>query len=159
MQWGYDNRTCGIRVPYPNPEPAALKPPARRGLQPVYRPGRHPGLRLPGLTEKCQPSDANRRRHGLPFAFARGLDEAIGLLRQCTPVASVLGERFVSAFCGERSGIREYAGDRPWSAATYCCTAPPTKPSWRCCVTFVEFCDLARGSHRLARSFAEFCDA
>lgn len=57
---------------------------------------------------RCEPQTGDA--YGLPFAFARSLDEAIGLLRQCTPVASVLGERFVSAFCAVKEAeYVEYA--------------------------------------------------
>ena len=112
VQWGYDNRTCGIRVPYSKPE-------ARRIENRLPGVDCNPYIALAatlacaylGLTEKCQPSEPQTGdAYGLPFAFARGLDEAIGLLRQCTPVASVLGERFVSAFCAVKEAeYVEYA--------------------------------------------------
>jgi len=112
VQWGYDNRTCGIRVPYSKPE-------ARRIENRLPGVDCNPYIALAatlacaylGLTEKCQPSEPQTGdAYGLPFAFARGLDEAINQLQACTPVAKVLGERFVNAYCAVKEAeYVEYA--------------------------------------------------
>ncbi len=101
VQWGYDNRTCGIRVPHSSPA-------ARRIENRLPGVDCNPYLAIAvtlaaawlGIMEKQQPSaPLEGDAYGFPFAFPRGLDDAIPVLRGCKPMAEVLGERFVNAFC------------------------------------------------------------
>lgn len=101
VQWGYDNRTCGIRVPHSSPA-------ARRIENRLPGVDCNPYLAVAvtlaaawlGIMEKQQPSaPLEGDAYGFPFAFPRGLDDAIPVLRGCKPMAEVLGERFVNAFC------------------------------------------------------------
>lgn len=101
VQWGYDNRTCGIRVPHSSPA-------ARRIENRLPGVDCNPYLAIAvtlaaawlGIMEKKQPSaPLEGDAYGFPFAFPRGLDDAIPVLRGCKPMAEVLGERFVNAFC------------------------------------------------------------
>lgn len=101
VQWGYDNRTCGIRVPHSSPA-------ARRIENRLPGVDCNPYLAIAvtlaaawlGIMEKQQPSaPLEGDAYGFPFAFPRGLDDAIPVLRGCKPMADVLGERFVNAFC------------------------------------------------------------
>ena len=101
VQWGYDNRTCGIRVPHSSPA-------ARRIENRLPGVDCYPYLAIAvtlaaawlGIMEKQQPSaPLEGDAYGFPFAFPRGLDDAIPVLRGCKPMAEVLGERFVNAFC------------------------------------------------------------
>lgn len=101
VQWGYDNRTCGIRVPHSGPA-------ARRIENRLPGVDCNPYLAIAatlaaawlGIVEKQQPSaPLEGDAYGFPFAFPRGLDDAIPVLRACAPIASILGERFVNAYC------------------------------------------------------------
>lgn len=101
VQWGYDNRTCGIRVPHSSPA-------ARRIENRLPGVDCNPYLAIAvtlaaawlGIMEKQQPSaPLEGDAYGFPFAFPRDLDDAIPVLRGCKPMAEVLGERFVNAFC------------------------------------------------------------
>lgn len=79
VQWGYDNRTCGIRVPHSSPA-------ARRIENRLPGVDCNPYLAIAvtlaaawlGIMEKQQPSaPLEGDAYGFPFAFPRGLDDAI----------------------------------------------------------------------------------
>jgi glutamine synthetase len=101
VHWGYDNRTCGIRIPNSNP--------ANRRVE-----NRVPGVDVNpylamaatlacgflGMTQQLQPAaptaDSAEHVHGdLP----RNLEDAILQLRACPALAEMLGPLFVEAFC------------------------------------------------------------
>jgi glutamine synthetase len=101
VHWGYDNRTCGIRVPNSNP--------ANRRVE-----NRVPGVDVNpylamaatlacgylGMVQQLAPSEpmagsAEQVHDQLP----RNLEDAILRLRACAPLGEMLGELFVQAFC------------------------------------------------------------
>lgn len=101
MQWGYDNRTVGLRIPLSAPD-------ARRVENRVAGADVNPYLTIAaslacgylGMKEKLEPtkpleSDA----YEMPFALPRNLEGALQNLRQCEPLRDILGETFVRAFC------------------------------------------------------------
>jgi len=101
VHWGYDNRTCGIRVPNSNPR-------NRRVENRVPGVDVNPYLAMAatlacgylGMLEGLQPSDptygsAEHVHDQLP----RNLEDAIMRLRECKPLSEILGELFVQAFC------------------------------------------------------------
>jgi glutamine synthetase len=101
VRCGYDNRTCGIRVPQSDPV-------ARRVENRVPGVDVNPYLAIAatlacgylGLCEQRQPSaplagNAWDKADELP----RHLENAIALLRACSPVRDLLGSNFVDAFC------------------------------------------------------------
>jgi glutamine synthetase len=101
VRWGYDNRTCGIRVPKSTPA-------ARRVENRVPGVDVNPYLAIAatlacgylGLTQTRQPAEptgtsAWNMEHELP----RHLQDAIELLRACAPMRDILGAQFVDAFC------------------------------------------------------------
>ncbi|ABC22053.1 glutamine synthetase family protein [Rhodospirillum rubrum] len=101
LECGYDNRSCGLRVP--------LSDPANRRLE-NRLPGAdaNPYLAMAaslacgyiGIMERIEPSimveggNAYRRSRTLP----RTLDEALDRLEKCTVIKNVLGEHFFEAF-------------------------------------------------------------
>jgi glutamine synthetase len=100
VQWGYDNRTAGLRVPVSNAE-------NRRVENRVGGADANPYIAIAtslacgylGMVEGLQPSDPiTGSAHDLPFALPRSLDEALGRLRECEPLVQLLGEAFVAAF-------------------------------------------------------------
>ncbi len=101
VHWGFDNRTCGIRVPNSNPR-------NRRVENRVPGVDVNPYLAMAatlacgylGMTQGLQPSpptegSAEHVHDQLP----RNLEDAIMRLRECTPLSDILGELFVQAFC------------------------------------------------------------
>jgi glutamine synthetase len=100
VQWGYDNRTAGLRVPMSNAE-------ARRVENRVAGSDANPYIAIAaslacgylGMVEGLQPSDpVTGSAHDLPFGLPRSLDEALQRLRASEPLVKLLGEAFVSAF-------------------------------------------------------------
>lgn len=100
VQWGYDNRTAGLRVPMSD---AA----ARRVENRLSGADANPYIAIAtslacgylGMIEGLQPSEPiSGSAHELPFALPRSLDEAIRKLRESEPLIRVLGEPFVAAY-------------------------------------------------------------
>ncbi|MDQ0392728.1 glutamine synthetase family protein [Labrys monachus] len=100
VQWGYDNRTAGLRVPPSGPE-------ARRVENRVPSSDANPYLAIAavlaagylGMTEELEATspietDAKNRDYELP----RGLLEAVAELEDSEPVKQILGSSFVTAF-------------------------------------------------------------
>jgi glutamine synthetase len=101
VRWGYDNRTCGIRVPNSSPE-------ARRVENRVPGVDVNPYLAMAatlscgllGMIEGLSPSEptadsAEQVHDDLP----RDLEDAILRMRQCPQLSAMLGELFVQAYC------------------------------------------------------------
>jgi glutamine synthetase len=100
VQWGYDNRTAGLRVPFSSPE-------ARRVENRLGGADANPYIALAtslacgylGMTEGLQPTEpVTGSAHEMPFALPRSLDEALSRLRDCEPLVTLLGEPFVAAY-------------------------------------------------------------
>jgi glutamine synthetase len=100
VQWGYDNRTAGLRVPVSDPE-------SRRVENRVGGADANPYLAIAaslacgylGMVENLQPSDPIAgSAHDMPFALPRSLDAALRRLQESEPLIRILGEPFVAAF-------------------------------------------------------------
>jgi len=100
VQWGYDNRTAGLRVPVSTPE-------ARRIENRVGGADANPYLAIAaslacgylGMIEELQPTEpVSGSAHELPFSLPRSLDEALERLRDSEPLMQILGEPFVAAY-------------------------------------------------------------
>jgi glutamine synthetase len=101
VRWGYDNRTCGIRVPKSGPD-------ARRVENRVPGVDVNPYLALAatlacgylGMVEARAPAEAvTTSAWNMEHELPRHLEDAIELLRACEPVRELLGTGFVDAFC------------------------------------------------------------
>jgi glutamine synthetase len=99
-QWGYDNRTAGLRVPISNAE-------GRRVENRLGGADANPYLALAaslacgylGMMEGLKPSEpVSGSAYDMPFGLPRSLEEAVRLLRDCRPLIELLGERFVLAY-------------------------------------------------------------
>jgi glutamine synthetase len=111
LAWGYDNRTCGLRVPHSSPA-------ARRVENRLPGVDVNPYLAIAaslacgylGIEEKIQPSEPYvGSAYGLPRTLPRHLDDALDQLRQCEPLKRVFGARFVDTFCGiKEAECREF---------------------------------------------------
>jgi glutamine synthetase len=100
VQWGYDNRTAGLRVPVSGPE-------NRRVENRVGGADANPYLAIAaslacgylGMVENLKPTaPIAGSAHDLPFALPRALDSALRRLAECEPLIQLLGEPFVAAF-------------------------------------------------------------
>src|ERR1039457_2242983 len=100
VQWGYDNRTAGLRVPMSSVE-------ARRIENRVGGADANPYIAIAaslacgylGMVEGLQPTEPiSGSAHELPYSLPRSLDEALGRLRACAPLLQTLGEPFVAAY-------------------------------------------------------------
>jgi glutamine synthetase len=100
VQWGYDNRTAGLRVPVSGPE-------ARRVENRLAGSDANPYIAIAtslacgylGMVEGLQPTEPiSGSAHDMPFQLTRSLDEAVQRLRTCPPLVQLLGEPFVNAY-------------------------------------------------------------
>jgi glutamine synthetase len=100
VQWGYDNRSCGLRVP--------ISDRANRRIE-NRLPGADasPYLALAatlicgylGIQEQVEPSaQATGNAYNHPRTLPRTLDDALQRMIACTSVRNLLGEAFFSAF-------------------------------------------------------------
>jgi len=105
LSWGYDNRTCSLRVPHSGPE-------ARRVENRLAGVDVNPYLALAaslacgylGMTQGLQPdAPLAGSAYDQPHQLPRHLDDAIDLLMNCQPLAELFGEHFIQAY----SAIKE----------------------------------------------------
>lgn len=100
VRWGYDNRTCGIRVPNSGPQDRRLE-------------NRVPGVDVNpylalaatlacgylGMTEGLEASPPmNDSAYNLDYELPRNLERAVDAMLGCQPLAELLGEDFVQAY-------------------------------------------------------------
>jgi glutamine synthetase len=101
VHWGYDNRSCGIRIP--NSGPASRRVENRVpgvDVNPYLAMAATLACGYLGMVQALAPSpprddNAEHVHDQLP----RNLEDAILRLRQCEPLGELLGELFVQAFC------------------------------------------------------------
>ena len=100
VQWGYDNRTAGLRVPYAEPQ-------ARRVENRLAGADANPYLAIAaslacgylGMRQRLEPSEPlATSAYEEPYALPRSLAESLRLLSACDPLKEVLGEHFLLAF-------------------------------------------------------------
>jgi glutamine synthetase len=100
VSWGYDNRTCGIRIPN-------SKPQARRIENRVPGVDVNPYLALAttlacgylGISEGLKPTEPTYDNAWETEAdFPRNLEYALRRMRNCTELSELLGEQFLKAF-------------------------------------------------------------
>jgi glutamine synthetase len=100
LQWGYDNRSCGLRVPISRPENRRIEnrlPGA--DANPYLAIAAVLACGLIGIREGLKPADmvqgsAYKWARTLPRTLREGLDR----FKECRPVIELLGEHFCSAF-------------------------------------------------------------
>ncbi|ABI87757.1 glutamine synthetase, catalytic domain protein [Burkholderia ambifaria AMMD] len=100
VQWGYDNRTVGFRIPQSTPV-------ARRIENRIPGVDCNPYLAFAatlaagylGLTQQLAPTEPIASDgYDLPYQLPRNLEEGISLMAACTPLAGILGDKFVKAY-------------------------------------------------------------
>ncbi|CUA81401.1 MULTISPECIES: glutamine synthetase family protein [Gulbenkiania] len=111
LSWGFDNRTCGLRVPHSGPE-------ARRVENRLAGVDVNPYLAIAaslacgylGMRHGLQPNaplagSAYEQPHQLP----RHLDDAVERLRACEPLTELFGQHFIDTYSAiKEAEYREY---------------------------------------------------
>ncbi|MCC7199863.1 MAG: glutamine synthetase [Gammaproteobacteria bacterium] len=109
VQWGYDNRTAGLRVPVSSPS-------NRRVENRLGGADANPYLAITasmacgylGMIEGLKPTEPiNGSAYELPFALPRTLAEALKLLRECKPLVDIFGDRYVAAYAAVKETEHE----------------------------------------------------
>lgn len=109
VQWGYDNRTCGMRVPLDVPENNRVESRfAGSDANPYLAMAATLACGYLGIKEKLLPTEpcsinAREVGHELP----RSLEDALEALEDCDELAELLGPRFVRAYIAVKRA--EYA--------------------------------------------------
>ncbi len=115
-QWGYDNRTAGLRVPISNAENRRVE--NRLGgadANPYLAIAASLACGYLGMLEGLKPSEpVSGSAYDLPFGLPRNLEESVRLLRDCRPLIDLLGERFVLAYTAVKESETRHvpAGDQ-----------------------------------------------
>ena len=118
VEWGYDNRTVGLRVPHSSPA-------ARRVENRVPGVDVNPYIAMAatlacgylGMVNKIKPRDPlSSDAYELPFQFPHGTEEALVRLKNCTDIAEILGPRFVKMYVGmkEKEFSEYFRVISPW---------------------------------------------
>jgi glutamine synthetase len=101
VQWGYDNRTVGLRVPRSSPE-------NRRVENRVPGADANPYLAFAatlaagylGMKQHLSPSEpVEGSAYNLPHSLPREVSEAAALLRGSAGMREMLGDRFIDVYC------------------------------------------------------------
>jgi len=100
VHWGYDNRTCGLRVPMDTPENTRVESRfAGSDANPYLAMAATLACGLLGIREKLQPMPPTAHSaQDAGFALPRSLGEALDGLEACTTLHEMLGPRFVRAY-------------------------------------------------------------
>ena len=109
VQWGFDNRTAGLRVPFSEPQ-------ARRVENRLGGADANPYLAIAaslacgylGMIEGLKPTaPITGSAYDLPFSLPRSLADALAMLQGSKPLVEVFGERFVAAYCAVKENEYE----------------------------------------------------
>lgn len=100
VEWGYDNRTCGLRVPMDSLENSRVESRfAGSDANPYLAVAATLACGLLGIRERLVPTDpVTGNAHDKGVNLPRSLHEALQLLRDCDELQGLLGARFVAAY-------------------------------------------------------------
>jgi glutamine synthetase len=100
VHWGYDNRTCGLRVPMDTPENTRVESRfAGSDANPYLAMAGTLACGLLGIREQLQPMPAmDHSAQDAGFALPRSLNQALDGLEGCAELQALLGPRFVRAY-------------------------------------------------------------
>jgi glutamine synthetase len=100
VQWGYDNRTCGLRVPMDTPENTRVESRfAGSDANPYLAIAATLACGWLGIKEKLLPTEPlTGSAQAVGYELPRSLEEALAGLRDCEELEGLLGKRFVNAY-------------------------------------------------------------
>ncbi len=101
LHWGYDNRTCGLRVPRAQPENRRVENRlAGVDVNPYLAIAASLACGLLGMEQGLEPTPAlASSAYKEPQQFPGHVNEAIETLRACEPLAEMLGTHFIDTYC------------------------------------------------------------
>jgi glutamine synthetase len=100
VQWGYDNRTCGLRVPYDSPENMRVETRfAGSDVNPYLAIAATLACGLLGIEQKLQPTEPSTGyTHSTGFELPKSMQDSLEFLERSEALAEILGERFCKAY-------------------------------------------------------------
>jgi glutamine synthetase len=100
VQWGYDNRTCGIRVPESDADNRRLENRVPGvDVNPYLAMAATLACGYLGLMEQREPTEPmTSSAWDLDFELPSHMEDSIRRMRECEPLREVLGAAFVDAF-------------------------------------------------------------
>ncbi|MCB1754690.1 MAG: glutamine synthetase [Gammaproteobacteria bacterium] len=100
MQWGYDNRTAGLRVPVCDEKNTRIENRvAGVDANPYIAFAATLACGYLGIEQKLQPTPPlEDTAYDLPYGLPRSPELAVSLLRNCPELVELMGERFVDAY-------------------------------------------------------------
>ena len=109
VQWGFDNRTAGLRVPMSDAQARRVE--NRLGgadANPYLAIGASLACGYLGMIEGLKPTaPITGSAYDLPFSLPRSLADALAMLQASKPLVEVFGERFVAAYCAVKENEYE----------------------------------------------------
>ncbi len=111
VEWGYDNRTVGLRVPRSSPKGRRVENRlAGVDVNPYLATACSLACGYLGIKEKLQPSaPLSSNAYELPYQFPTTVEESIERLRACEPIQEIMGKRFVDMYIGvKEKEVAEY---------------------------------------------------
>ena len=100
VQWGYDNRTVGLRVPVSDPQATRVENRvAGADVNPYLAIGVSLACGYLGMVEGLTPgAPVAGSGYNMGYELPRSLEDALRELGDCAPLRQVLGERFVKSY-------------------------------------------------------------
>jgi glutamine synthetase len=100
LQWGHDNRTCGLRVPFG--EPSAMRVENRvpgADANPYLAFAASLACGYLGMVEALEPTEPFRgSAYSQPYSLPRELSQALDCMAQNQPLATILGAKLIEVF-------------------------------------------------------------
>jgi glutamine synthetase len=108
VEWGYDNRTCGLRVPHDTIENTRVESRfAGSDANPYLAMAATLCCGLLGMQEELEPTKPlTGSAQDLGYALPRSLQQSLDSLEDCEPLHQVFGKRFCNTFIAVKR--REY---------------------------------------------------
>jgi glutamine synthetase len=100
VQWGYDNRTCGLRVPFDSPENMRVETRfAGSDANPYLAIAATLACGLLGIEQKLQPTAPTvGSTQSSGFELPKSLEDSLEFLSRSTEINEILGARFCKAY-------------------------------------------------------------
>jgi glutamine synthetase len=97
LEWGYDNRTCGLRVPYG--APAAMRVENRvpgADANPYLAFAATLACGYLGMVEELEPTiPFEGSAYSMPYALPREISHALDVMEACEPMKEILGPKMI----------------------------------------------------------------
>ena len=100
VQWGYDNRTCGLRVPFDSPENMRVESRfAGSDANPYLAIAATLACGLLGIEQKLMPTEPSTGyTHSTGFELPKSMQDSLEVLEGSKALGEILGERFCRAY-------------------------------------------------------------